>query len=90
MTQEDLIQICHMRGGSRCKDCIAYGVDIKGHNKECNRFKNRHDGKTPFEFFGPLTYWGKNYMDRTQTKSYKEKKKHEFNKVRKELHERYQ
>lgn len=89
MTQEDLIAICHIRCGSRCKDCVAYGKDREGHDKECNRFKKRHDGKTPFEFYGPSTYWGKSYMDRTETKSYKEKKKREYNKVRKELHERY-
>ena len=87
MERNDLIAICHMRQGSRCKDCIAYGRDQKGHDKECNRFKSHNGGKTPWERYGPNSNYGKMYCDRPE--SIKIQQDVKYKKVRKELHERY-
>ena len=41
---ELLIEICKARNGERCRNCIFY-------RKQCDRFRERHNGLKPVEYF---------------------------------------
>ena len=41
--ESKIINVCTVRNGERCKDCVFYG-------KACNKFKSMHRGLKPLDY----------------------------------------